>query len=82
MNLRLAHRLLVVALVTTTSGQSILLWRMSERQTELARTARTALDQSDESIELALTWKEIAQRWQGLFLDAADRCTAVQGRAL
>lgn len=82
MNLGLAHRLLIVALVTTMSGQSFLLWRMSERQTDLAKTARTAMDETDESIELALTWKDIAQRWQSLFLDAADRCPAVQGRAL
>lgn len=64
------------------SAQSVLLWRMSERQTDLARTARAALDNSDESIELALTWKDIAQRWRSLFLDATDRCTAVQERAI
>lgn len=81
MNLR-RYQILVVALFAVLSLQHVLLWQMSNRQTELAKTARAAIDESDESIELALAWKDIADRWHGLFQNSADRCTAIQGRAL
>lgn len=73
--------IIIAVLATVCAAQSYLLWQLSDRSIQLAKVAGEAIGQSDQAVDLALAWKDIAEFWRRLSQQSSDRCT-MQGRAI
>jgi hypothetical protein len=80
MNLRL--KIITATLCAVSAAQTCLLWWSLDRSSRLAQLLQDEIANTDRSIELAETWKEIANRWHFYFEQESDRCPATKGRAL